>query len=407
MTPIIQLMLVLAILISAAKLGGLASRKLNQPSVLGELLVGVVLGPTFLNLLHLPIFPYEHLAEEIHHLAEVGVVLLMFFAGMEIDLEEMGQAGRVAILAGVMGVIVPFGLGALTALPFGYSLQAALFIGVILTATSVSISAQTLMELNMLRSRAGLTLLGAAVVDDVLGILVLSIFVALAGSGAAGGAGPLEVLWVLFRMILFLGGAIYLGFWLLPKGLRWASRLPVSEGGLAFVIVAALLFASLSEIIGGVAAITGAFIAGAAISRSDHRLQIEEGLHALAYGFFVPLFFVSIGLLTDARTLTLEQLPFVLLIVVVAVISKILGSGLGALIGGFNRREALQLGVGMVSRGEVGLIVATVGVNAGLIGPELFTVAVVVVLVTTLLTPPLLRITFRGAMAAPDQVPTS
>lgn len=402
MTPIIQLMVVLAILISAAKLGGLASRKLNQPSVLGELLVGVLLGPTVLNLLHLPIFPNAHLGEEIHHLAEVGVVLLMFFAGLEIDLGEMSRAGRVALLAGVMGVIVPLGLGALTALPFGYSLQAALFIGVILTATSVSISAQTLMELNMLRSRPGLTLLGAAVVDDVLGILVLSIFVALAGSGAAGGAGALEVLWVLLRMAVFLGGAIYLGFWLLPKGLRWASRLPISEAGLSFVIVMALLFAALSEIIGGVAAITGAFIAGAALSRSDQRLQIEEGLHAIAYGFFVPLFFVSIGLLTDARTLTAEQLPFVLLIVLVAILSKILGSGAGALVGGFNRWEALQLGVGMVSRGEVGLIVATVGVNVGLIGPELFTVAVVVVLVTTLLTPPLLRLTFRERPATPD-----
>ncbi len=396
MTPVLQLMVALAILIGAAKLGGWASRRINQPSVLGELLVGVLLGPTVLNVLHLPFFPDEHLAETVHQLAEIGVLFLMFYAGLEISLSEMLNAGRVAVLAGVLGVIAPLIFGALVAIPFGYDLQHAIFIGVILTATSVSISAQTLMELNVLGSRSALALLGAAVVDDVLGILVLSLFVALVGTGGAASSGAAGIAWVLVRMTLYLAGAVYLGFWLLPKGVRWASGLHVSEGVLAFVVVTMLLFSYLAEVLGGVAAITGAFIAGVALSRSEFKGQIESGIHALGYGFFVPLFFVGIGLLTNARVISLELLPFVLLITGVAIVTKIVGCGLGGLIGGFSRREALQLGVGMISRGEVGLIVATVGITSGIIGQEVFALTVIVVLVTTLITPLLLRAAFRN-----------
>lgn len=395
MTPALQLMLALGFLIGAAKLGGLLSHRLNQPSVVGELLVGVVLGPTVLNVLHLPIFPDEHLSETVHQLAEVGVVFLMFFAGLEINLADLLHSGRVAVIAGTLGVIVPLLLGAATALPFGYGLSHALFIGVILTATSVSISAQTLIELGVLSTRPGLALLGAAVVDDVLGILVLSVFVALAGSGAAGGAGGAALLWVFARMALFLAGAVYLGFWLLPLGAEWVSRLPISAGLLAYAVVVALLLAVAAEALGGVAAITGAFIAGAALSRSEVKGEMEESFHSLAYGFFVPLFFVSIGLLVNARAITPGQIPFVVLITLVAIASKIIGCGLGARLSGFNGREALQLGTGMVSRGEVGLIVATVGVTSGIIGAEVFALTVIVVLITTLVTPLMLRLAFR------------
>ncbi len=398
-------MLALAILIGAAKLGGLVSQKLRQPSVLGELLVGVLLGPTFLDILHLEalylgpwqmeLFTDEHLLETVAHLAEIGVIFLMFYAGLEINLPDLLRSGRVAVLAGVLGVISPLLLGTATSLPFGYEMQRALFIGVVLTATSVSISAQTLMELGVLQSRPGLALLGAAVVDDVLGILILSIFVALVGVGGGASAGAAGIAWVLVRIIVYLTLAVYLGFWLLPLAVRWVSGLGISEGVLAFVVVAALLFAFTAEVLGGVAAITGSFIAGIALSRSDLRMQIEDGIHSLAYGFFVPIFFVSIGLATNARVISLELLPFVIAVTVVAILSKIVGSGLGALLGGFNRLEATQLGVGMVSRGEVGLIVASVGLTAGIIGQEVFAVAVIIVLVTTLVTPLLLRMVFR------------
>lgn len=406
MTPFLQLILALAILIAAAKAGGWLSRRFNQPSVLGELLVGVLLGPTFFNILHLPYFTDEHLPDFIDHAAEIGVLLLMFFAGLEIDLSEMLRAGKVALLAGVMGVIAPLLLGPLTALPFGYETTAAIFIGVILTATSVSISAQTLMELGKLKSKTGVALLGAAVVDDVLGIVVLSLFVALAG-GAAGGAG--DVVLVIVKMVAYLAISIFVGLRFLPTLAQRVDRLPIIEGTLAFVVVMMFLFSWSAEALGGVAAITGAFIAGVALAKTGSRLKhkIEDGVRPLTYGFFVPLFFVGIGLETNAREIPLNLIPFVILILIVAIASKIIGCGLAGLAGGFSRRESLQLGVGMVSRGEVGLIVASVGINNGIIGSDVFAVTVIVVLITTLVTPLLLRFAFRSDTPTPTEATPS
>lgn len=387
---ILQFLLVLVIIIASAKLGGLISTRLGQPAVLGELLAGLILGPTVLDLVRLPIFGDPHLPEIIHLLAELGVVFLMFIAGLEIDLEEMASAGKVAMLAGILGVIAPLVLGALTALPFGYTPVKSLFIGVILTATSVSISAQTLMELGVLRSREGIALLGAAVVDDVLVILILSLFVALAG----GSGGLVDVVWVVVKMLVYLGAAAVLGVRLIPAFARWVDRVPVSEGLLAGAIVATLAFAWSAEALGGVALITGAFIAGVQFARTPLRDRIEGGMHAVAYAFFVPIFFVSIGLQANARLLGGGSLVFATLIVIVAIVSKVIGSGLGALLAGFDRQAALRLGTGMISRGEVGLIVAAVGLDNGFISEEVFAVTVMMVLATTLVTPLLLRRVF-------------
>jgi Kef-type K+ transport system membrane component KefB len=268
----------------------------------------------------------------------------------------------------------------------------ALFVGIILAATSVSISAQTLMELGVLRSREGLILLGAAVVDDVLAVAILSAFVALATSGSGAILGSL---WVVLRMLIFLGGAFWISRWLLPRLVRWADGLPVSEAVMSLAIISALLLAWAAEAMGGVAAITGAFIAGVALASSRGKETIERGLHTLNYAFFVPLFLVGIGLSADARALSVSDLGFALVLSIVAVISKLLGAGVGAKAGGTTWWEALRIGVGMVSRGEVGLIVAGVGVSNGVIAANMFTVAVIMVLVSTLLTPPLLRWTFR------------
>jgi Kef-type K+ transport system membrane component KefB len=386
-------MLALAIIIAVAKLGGYVSQRLSQPAVLGELLVGLILGPTVLNMFDWPVFSDEHLGESIQHVAEIGVILLMFYAGLEIHLGDMLKSGRVAVLAGTLGVIAPLLLGTLVALPFGYSMTPALFIGIILTATSVSISAQTLLELGVLASPPGLALLGGAVVDDVLAILVLSIFVAIVAGGGGGAAG---LVLVILRMVIYLVGASLLGIWLLPRLAAWVSNTSISAGLLALVVVVALVLAVSAEVIGGVAAITGAFIAGVIFSQTPYKNDIEERMHSLAYGFFVPVFFVSIGLQANARVLSLQLLPFVLSICLIAIISKVIGSGLGALLGGFNLRQALQVGAGMVSRGEVGLIVAAIGIDNGIITGEVFTIAVIVVLVTTLVTPLLLRWVFRG-----------
>ncbi|MGC8873188.1 MAG: cation:proton antiporter, partial [Chloroflexia bacterium] len=230
MTPFLRLIFALVCIITGAKAGGWIARRLRQPAVLGELLVGLVLGPSLLNLLGWPFLQDAHnshlLEETVYQLAELGVVCLMFLAGLEIDLTEMRRAGRVATFAGVSGVLFPLGLGALAALPFGYQGRAAIFVGVILTATSVSISAQTLLELGKLRSPEGVALLGAAVVDDVLVILLLSVMTALEGGQGSIGA----ILLVFLRMVLYLGAALAVGFFLLPRLAEWVDRQPITEG---------------------------------------------------------------------------------------------------------------------------------------------------------------------------------
>ncbi len=395
MTSFLQLALALAILITAAKLGGYLSLKLRQPSVLGELIAGLIIGPSVLNMLHWPFFTDEHLGESIAHIAELGVLLLMFIAGLELHLSDLAKSGKVSALAGTLGVIFPVGMGYGLGIFFGLEQTPSLFIGLILAATSVSISAQTLIELNVLRSRVGIGLLGAAVFDDILVVLGLSVLIAVANDAAGGLAGvALIVLW----MVLYLVGAIVFGIWFIPGLTRRTDSWPISQGLIAFTFTMTLLYAWAAEVVGGMAAITGAFVAGLMFARSPFKPRIESGISTLAYGVFVPIFFINVGLSANARELGGESLWLVLAMIVVAVISKVLGAGLGARLAGFTNLESLQLGFGMMSRGEVGLIVAALGISEGVIDPRAFSAVVGVVIVTTLLTPPSLRALFtRGA----------
>lgn len=389
----LNFILAITIIITAAKAGGYVSTRLRQPSVLGELLAGLLLGPTVLDIFHVwPLFSSDaHVGESITLMAELGVLLLMMLAGLELHLAELLKTGKVAALAGTSGVVIPFGLGWGTAVLFGVDQTAALFIGLTLAATSVSISAQTLMELNLLRSRVGLALLGAAVFDDILVILVLSVLFILVG-GAVGGVG--SILITILSMIGYLVVASLIGVWLLPRLVNWIDRLPISQGVLAFSLVASLCYAWAAEVVGGMAAITGAFLVGLFLARTSFKEQIEAGVSALAYGFFVPIFFVNIGLEVNMRAIGGDALWLTLVITLVAVISKIVGCGLGSKLGGLSNKESWQLGVGMVSRGEVGLIVASFALAEGLFSAENFSVVVFMVIAATLVTPPLLRASF-------------
>ena len=406
MTPFLQLSLALAILIAAAKAGGYVSYRLGQPSVLGELLVGILLGPSLVNILHISYFSDPHLPEVIHELAEIGVLLLMFLVGLELHLSDLARTGKVAAFAGVLGVILPLLLGFGAGIAFDLTPPSAVFMGLILAATSVSISAQTLMELKVLRSRVGISLLGAAVFDDILVVLGLSLFTALVVSEAPGGLAT--VLGVIGRMALFLGLAAVAGWVVLPKASRRVTSLPVSQGLIAFTMVTLLLYGWAAEELGGMAAITGTFLAGLLFGRSPVKERIETGISTLAYGLFVPIFFINVGLTANLRDLAGSTFWLFLAMTVVAMLGKVIGSGAGALMGGLSRLEALQLGIGMMSRGEVGLIVATVGVTQGLIDAETFSAVVGVVIITTLLTPPLLRMSFKKPkLAAKDSTPES
>ncbi|MBI5878811.1 MAG: cation:proton antiporter [Chloroflexi bacterium] len=387
----LNVLLLLGIVIFAAKASGWVSTRLGQPAVLGELLAGLLLGPTLLDIMAWPLFAEGHAHDVVKVLAEIGVILLMFIAGLEVNLADMRRAGKAAAWTGALGVAVPWIMGAAFAVMVGYPADRSLFVGIILTATSVSISAQTLIELKLLRTREGLVLLGAAVFDDVLVILALSLFLALS-SGASGD--PASLIWIVVRMAGFVAVAVAIGLFALQPLLRWIERLPISASVLSATVVVTFLYAWTAEALGGIAAITGAFIAGVFIGRTHARETIESGIHALTYGFFVPIFFVSIGLEVNARAMGETGPLFVAGLCVVAIVSKIVGCGLGARAGGVAWPEALRIGIGMISRGEVGLIVASIGLSSGLISDAVYAATVIMVLVTTLVTPPLLRLAF-------------
>lgn len=399
MNSFLQLAFLVAVILLAAKAAGYTSVRLGQPSVLGELLVGILLGPSLLNLLHLPFLDGEKLGETIKELGELGVLLLMFIAGLDLHFEELTRNTKVSALAGTLGVLSPVLLGTATGLLFRFGWETALFLGLMLGATSVSISAQTLMELKALRTRVGLGLLGAAVFDDVLVILLLSIFLAV----MSGGTSVVGVLLILGRMVVFLALSVMFGLFLLPKLVRAIAPLPISQSVLTLAIVILLFYGIAAEVVGGMAAITGAFVAGLMFARCEEKERLERGMSALAYSFFVPIFFVGIGLAVDVRQLEQGALFLTGTIVIVAIVSKMLGAGLGARWGGLDWREAWQLGAGMVSRGEVGLIVANVGLGAGLVTSSMFSAVVGMVLVSTLITPPMLRGLFARSKAKDEK----
>ena len=375
----------------------------------GEILAGLILGPTVLNVLGWPLFagPGPGSPEQgagllavVRDLADIGVVLLMFVAGLETDLAEMRRVGKVAFWAALGGVILPMAGGMAVAAGFGLPLYwEGIFIGAILTATSVSISAQTLMELGALRSREGATILGAAVIDDVMGIVVLSFVVAFAKASADGvDLGAVGV--VILRMAAYFAVAVAAGRLLRPA-LAWTGRLPVSQAVLSGAVVIALVYAWAAEYVGGVAAITGSYVAGLLLAQTSFKREIDAGIHPLTYSIFVPVFFIGIGLQANGRELG-GSMAFTVALVVVAIVTKAVGSGVFSRLFGFTTKESIRVGAGMISRGEVGLIVAGYGLANGLIGQQVFSASVIMVLATTMVTPPLLRLTFprrRGARA--------
>jgi Kef-type K+ transport system membrane component KefB len=390
MSPFLQLAFELVVILLAAKAAGYISIRLGQPSVLGELLIGVLLGPSLINILHLPFINNEALGATVSELSELGVLLLMFIAGLELHLGELTRNRRVSFLASIGGLLLSIGLGWIAGRLFGLANTSALLLGLALGATSVSISARTLMELGVLRSRVGLSLLGAAVVDDILSILAFSIFLAL----STGSSGFWGLVWLTMRMALFLAAATAFGLWVLPRLVRWVGRLSISQGVLAFAIVVLLTYGLAAELVGQMAALIGTFLAGLMFARTPEKSIIEQGVSALAYGLFVPIFFINIGLTVNLRSLQLDAIWLILVVTLAAIAGKLLGATAGARLGGLPIFEAFQLGSGMVARGEVTLIIAVVGAKAGLISDGTLSAIVVAVLLSTLVTPPLLRIAF-------------
>jgi len=379
-------LLPLANLLVAAKFAGAISARFGMPSVVGKILIGVLLGPSVFGL-----FRTDALLSSV---ASVGVILLMFMAGVETDLVQMRQVGVTSFLVACGGVLLPMGGGIALMRMWGYAWSASVFVGVVLTATSVSVTAQTLKELGRLRSRVGTVILGAAVIDDVLGIILLSVVV-----GLDGGGSPLRPL---LSMGIFFLIAFALGEWVMPHLFRHLSSLKSREASLALVLALVIVAAWAAESFGKVAAITGAYLFGLAVARrpAEERERITYGIDLVGYGLFVPVFFVVVGLEANGSAIAAAPL-FTALLIAVAVLTKAVGAFVGGLAGRLPKAEAVTVGVGMVTRGEVALVVATLGKEAGILNEQLFAASLAMVLLTTIATPVLLRLVAAPHVATP------
>jgi len=303
----------LAVILITVKLMGHLSVRIGQPSVFGKLLVGIILGPSLLNIIH----PNPLISE----LAEIGVILLMFLAGLETDLQEFKKNAFASTTVAIGGVVLPFIGGMVLALLFGFEATVAIYVGTLLVATSVSISVQTLRELGKLKTREGTTILGAAVLDDVLGIIVLSAVLGFTAGSSAGAGGLADLVFLIVKIAIFFVIAVLLGYYVLPPLLKFFQQFQVSQTLLAFAVIVALLFAYMGELF-GVAGIVGSYVCGLMLSLTPHRDEMTHKVETFSYPFFVPLFFVNIGLVANFREINPEVIWFSILLAVVAILGK-------------------------------------------------------------------------------------
>lgn len=370
----------LAIVLIAAQIGSYVCRKLKQPTVLGQLLAGVLIGPSVLGLLNTE--------ETFLHISEIGVIFLMFLAGLETDINDLIESGKTSTLIALGGVVVPLFLGVGTAMLFGRTFIEGLFIGIILTATSVSISVETLREIDKLRTKQGIAILGAAVIDDVLGIVLLSLVTGFVKPGAID-----SFFMVLLKIIVFFILSFVIGFIVIriAKGLFKTKDIQARATGIGLIFC--LLMAFVSEEL-GVAAITGSYVAGIILSSTPYRHKVSQGVQELSYLFFIPIFFVVTGMKVDVSNL-LNDWMFGVALLVGAIIGKIVGCGFVARLVGFTKRQATQIGIGMVPRGEVVLIIANIGSKLGVVPDSVFASMILMILATAIFTPPLLKHSFQ------------
>jgi Kef-type K+ transport system membrane component KefB len=420
MPPALQLALLIAILLPAGKVAAALCTRYGIPAILGELMVGVVAGPGCVDILHLSLFSGTPASESFLLLAQIGGFVLMFIAGLETDIDRMKEASSTAFLVALLGVIWPFFLGAGAAHLLGMSWISSCFLGGALTATSVSISARTLMDAGKMTTPEASVILGAAVIDDVMGLFVLAFLAASASpiGPNAFGVGPMASYWLIqhvpvaaqhpitVQMILTavcVGVFFFVAFgaatrWVDPL-IRVFRKLDVNEAVTSCVLAMVLLYAISAEWLGSVAGITGAYLLGYVFAGAKLKTLIERTFYAIGHGLLIPLFFVSIGLSSNFRALG-GHWTLLIVIFIVAVVSKLFGCGMAALGMGMGTVRSFRIGCGMISRGEVGLIVAAMGASSGIFKETEVAVMVSVVLLTTLITPLIMRGAF--AIKAPE-----
>lgn len=389
----------LAIIVIFAKAFGILARKLKAPQVVGEIIAGLIIGPSVLGLVNQSDFLLE--------MAEIGVVLLMFSAGLGTDLKELIKTGPVAFLIACAGVLVPL-LGG-TALYMGMygvapvgtdGFYEAIFIGVIMTATSVSITVQTLRELGKLKNKVGTTILSAAIIDDIIGIIVLTFVIGFRTPDSKPYTVVLNTA-AFFAFSIVVGFLTYHLFKVIDKRYPHTRRIPI----LGLTLCLAMAYAA--ERFFGIADITGAYVAGIILCSIEDSDYIAEKMDINSYMFFGPVFFASIGLRTSIDNLSPSLLLFSVLFVLVALTMKIIGCGLMAKLCRFSWGDSLKIGVGMMTRGEVALIVSQKGLSVGLVAPEYFTAVILLIMVSSIATPIVLKLLYAKDAAPESTAPLS
>ncbi|MCI9199583.1 MAG: cation:proton antiporter [Lachnospiraceae bacterium] len=376
----------LAIIIIAAKFFGILARKCKAPQVVGEIIAGLIIGPSILGLVNQSDFLIE--------MAEIGVIILMFSAGLETDLKDLMKTGPIAALIACAGVFIPLVCGALLYMAFyGVSpwgseeFYKAVFVGTILTATSVSITVEALKEMGKLKGKVGTTILSAAIIDDVIGIIVLTFVMGFKSPDS----NPLSVV---FNTVLFFIFAIVVGFIcykifkMVDNRYPHTRRIPIA--GLALC----LAMAYIAEKYFGIADITGAYVAGIILCSIRDSEYIASKMDTNSYILFGPVFFASIGLKTNLDSLNASILIFSIAFVAVGLVSKIVGCGIMAKICKFNMSDSLKIGVGMMTRGEVALIVSQKGLSVGLLTPVYFTSVILLIIISSIATPIILKLLY-------------
>lgn len=386
----------LAIIIVAAKIFGLLARRLKAPQVVGEIIAGVLIGPAVLG--------WVAQSDAIAYIAEIGVILLMFSAGLTTNLKQLLKTGPKAILVACCGVFIPLISGSLLHMVFyGFNpwgteqFYISVFIGVILTATSVSITAETLKEMGKISSEIGTLIMSAAIIDDVIGIIVLTFVIGFKNPESK----PLNVI---IYTILFFAFALIVGFVFYKIFKKFDTMFPhtrrIPIAGMAFCFFMAFI----AEKFFGIADITGAYVAGIILCSIQDSDYIERKVDVESYMLFGPVFFVSIGLKTDLSGMNSTILMFSLAFVVVGLLSKIIGCGLMAKSFKYSTNDALKVGIGMMTRGEVALIVSQKGLSVGLLDAKYFTCVILLIITSSILTPILLKLLYSGERSYVERV---
>lgn len=394
---ILHILLSVGVIVIAAKFIGVTAKKIGIPQVVGMILAGLLLRfiPWFHNFggVEKKVI-YNEANKFITYMAEIGVILIMFSAGLSTNLKSLAKSGFKATIIACFGVFVPFLMGTIMALCFwgfdGFgtlNFFKSMFIGTILTATSVSITVAVLKELGKIKTDVGQTIVSAAIIDDVIGIIVLTIVLGV----SSGNGGYLAII---LKILAFFACAIIVGFLIYKFFLWYDKRHPHSRRIPIYALGVALIFAYAAEKFFGIADITGAYIAGIVLCSLSDASYMESKIDINSYMFFSPIFFASIGLKTNLSGMDMSLLWFAIAFVIVGCVSKIIGcSGISKLLG-FNGRESLQIGYGMMVRGEVALIVATKGLSVGLIESKYFTSVILLIIVSSVLVPILLKKSF-------------